>query len=59
MPRMEFLENFKTYSLKCFGPLNTIQVNSTSFGLDIDIDNPLALLRGGSYLFWHNANTIY
>ena len=30
-------------------------------GLAIDIDNPLALLRGGSYsenLFWHVANTI-
>ena len=30
--------------MKCFSPLNMIQVNSTFMGLAIDIDNPLALL---------------
>ena len=33
-------------SLKCFSPLNRIQVNSPSLGLAIDIDNPLASLGG-------------
>ena len=35
-------------SLKCFSPLNRIQVNSTSLGLAMDIENPLASLRRGS-----------
>ena len=51
----------KINSLKCFRPLNRIQVNFPSMGLANDIDDPLALVRGGSYLenlFWHVANTI-